>query len=159
MSARLAFLMGFWVLGHLALHAQAFVVHNTGAEMDGEFQASGGVCLMGGSSESDDAMAWFLERAGGGDVLVLRASGSDGYNDYMFNDLGVDIHRVTTVVCQAPSASYNDAVLALVEGAEGIWFAGGDQADRGQGAAQGCSCRGRHACMGGGTSSEPRGNK
>ena len=64
--------MGFWVLGHLALHAQAFVVHNTGAEMDGEFQASGGVCLMGGSSESDDAMAWFLERAGGGDVLVLR---------------------------------------------------------------------------------------
>ena len=37
---------------------------------------------MGGASENDAAMAWFLERAGGGDVLVLRASGSDGYNDY-----------------------------------------------------------------------------
>ena len=84
---------------------------------------------MGGASESDDAMTWFLERAGGGDVLVLRASGSDGYNNYIYSDLGVDIHRVTTVVCQAPSASYNDEVLALVEGAEAIWFAGGDQAD------------------------------
>ena len=61
--------------------------------------------------------------------MVLRASGSDGYNNYMYSDLGVDIHRVTTVVCQAPSASYNDEVLALVEGAEAIWFAGGDQVD------------------------------
>ena len=38
----------------------------------------------------------------------------------MFNDLGVDIHRVTAVVCQAPSASYNDEVLALVEGLKGF---------------------------------------
>ena len=129
MLARLVFWMGSWVLGHMALHSQAFTVYNTGAEVDGDFQASGGVCLMGGASESDDAMTWFLERAGGGDVLVLRASGSDGYNDYMFNDLGVNIHRVTTVVCQAPSSAYNDEVLALVEGAEAIWFAGGDQAD------------------------------
>ena len=50
-------------------------------------------------------------------MLVLRASGSDGCNDYMFNDLGVNIHRVTTVVYQAPSSAYNDEVLALVEGA------------------------------------------
>ena len=63
-------------------HAQAFEVFNTGSSSDGLYQASGGVCLMGGASENDAAMAWFLERAGGGDVLVLRASGSDGYNDY-----------------------------------------------------------------------------
>ena len=102
MSARFAFFIGFCVLGNLTLLAQAFTVYNTGAEVDGAFQASGGVCLMGGASESDDAMTWFLERAGGGDVLVLRASGSDGYNNYIYSDLGVDIHRVTTVVCQAP---------------------------------------------------------
>ena len=35
--------------------------------------------MMGGSVENDNAMRWFLERADGGDVLVLRASGSDGY--------------------------------------------------------------------------------
>ena len=88
MATRLAFFVGIWVLGHIALLAQAFTVYNTGAEVDGDFQASGGVCLMGGASESDDAMMWFLGRAGGGDVLVLRASGSDGYNNYMYNDWG-----------------------------------------------------------------------
>ena len=84
---------------------------------------------MGGASENDEAMAWFLERAGGGDILVLRASGSDGYNDYLYSDLGVSVNRVTTVVCQGISASSNATVLGLIEGAEGIWFAGGDQAD------------------------------
>ena len=109
-------------------HAQAFEVFNTGSSSDGLYQSSGGVCLMGGASENDDAMAWFLERAGGGDVLVLRASGSDGYNDYLYNDLGVDVNRVTTVVCQTASASFHPDVLALVNGAEAIWFAGGNQA-------------------------------
>ena len=109
-------------------HAQAFEVFNTGSSSDGLYQASGGVCLMGGASENDDAMAWFLERAGGGDVLVLRASGSDGYNDYLYNNLGVEVNRVTTVVCQTASASFHPDVLALVNGAEAIWFAGGNQA-------------------------------
>ena len=127
MVEKLICLLGCWCMGSAVGLAQAFVLYNTGAEENGDFQASGGVCLMGGASESDEAMVWFLERAGGGDVVVLRTSGSDGYNDYMFNDLGVNIHRVTTVVCQSVSASYNEDVLTLVEGAEAIWFAGGDQ--------------------------------
>ena len=119
----------FMLVAGAQLHAQGYTVYNTGATEDGAFEASGGVCLMGGASENDEGMTWFLERAGGGDVLVLRASGSDGYNDYLYSDLGVDVHRVTTVVCQSVSASSNAEVLALVEGAEAIWFAGGDQAD------------------------------
>ena len=119
----------FMLVAGVQLHAQGYTVYNTGATEDGAFEASGGVCLMGGASENDEGMTWFLERAGGGDVLVLRASGSDGYNDYLYSDLGVDVHRVTTVVCQSVSASSNAEVLALVEGAEAIWFAGGDQAD------------------------------
>ena len=118
-----------WLLAGLNAEGQGFTLYNTGASSDGDFEASGGVCLMGGSSENDEAMTWFLERAGGGDIVVLRASGSDGYNDYLFNDLGVDINRVTTIVCQGMSASSNATVLDLVNGAEGIWFAGGDQAD------------------------------
>ena len=111
------------------LGAQGFALYNTGANSDGDFQGQGGVCLMGGASENDDAMAWFLQRAGGGDIVVLRASGSDGYNSYMYSQLGVDVHRVTTIVCQNANASSHPDVLALVNGAEGIWFAGGDQAD------------------------------
>ena len=87
------------------LGAQGFALYNTGANSDGDFQGQGGVCLMGGASENDDAMAWFLQRAGGGDIVVLRASGSDGYNSYMYSQLGVDVHRVTTIVCQNANAS------------------------------------------------------
>ncbi|MGB0248272.1 MAG: Type 1 glutamine amidotransferase-like domain-containing protein, partial [Flavobacteriales bacterium] len=118
-----------WTISACVAQAQGYALYNTGATEDGDFQASGGVCLMGGASENDEAMAWFLERAGGGDILVLRASGSDGYNDYLYSDLGVNVNRVTTVVCQGISASSNATVLGLIEGAEGIWFAGGDQSD------------------------------
>jgi hypothetical protein len=34
-----------------------------------------GLVLMGGAGEMPEAMVWFLERASGGDILVLRASG------------------------------------------------------------------------------------
>ena len=121
--------LGLWTMSACVAQAQGYALYNTGATEDGDFQASGGVCLMGGASENDEAMAWFLERAGGGDILVLRASGSDGYNDYLYSDLGVNVNRVTTVVCQGISASSNATVLGLIEGAEGVWFAGGDQAD------------------------------
>jgi hypothetical protein len=36
-----------------------------------------GVCMMGGSSENDEAMEWFLNKTDGGDIVVLRASGSN----------------------------------------------------------------------------------
>ena len=66
--------------------AQSYKSYFTGNNADKETQPSGGVCMMGGSSEDDNAMKWFLSRANGGDVLVLRASGSDGYNKYMYSD-------------------------------------------------------------------------
>ena len=59
---------------------------------------------MGGSGEDDNAMAWFLERVNGGDVLVLRCSGSDGYNNYLYSDLGVNVNSVETLVFTNPNA-------------------------------------------------------
>jgi hypothetical protein len=38
---------------------------------------------MGGASEDDNAMKWFLQRANGEDIIILRTSGSDGYNAYI----------------------------------------------------------------------------
>ena len=69
----------------------------TGDEGNSMAQPSPGVVLMGGASEHDEAMKWFLEQANGGDVVVIRASGSDGYNDYMFSDLGVTVNSVETI--------------------------------------------------------------
>jgi cyanophycinase-like exopeptidase len=87
----------------------------------------GGVCLMGGATEHDEAMKWFLQQADGGDVLVLRATGSNGYNDYMLNQLGISINSVETIVCNNASASQDAYLQQKINQAEAIWFAGGNQ--------------------------------
>lgn len=87
-----------------------------------------GTCLMGGAGENDEAMTWFLERANGGDVLVLRATGGDGYNSYFYNDLGVTLNSVETIRLNNASAASDPYVLNKITNAEAIWFAGGNQA-------------------------------
>lgn len=85
----------------------------------------GGICLMGGRSEDDQAMRWFLARAQGGDVLVMRASGSNGYQDYFYNDLGVQLNSVETLLFRQKHLS--NEIIQKIDQAEAIWFAGGDQ--------------------------------
>lgn len=107
--------------------AQNYTSYFTGSTVDKDTVGQSGICLMGGASEDDNAMIWFLERANQGDVLVLRTSGSDGYNDYMFNQLGVTLNSVETIVCNNANASNDAYVQDKVKNAEAIWFAGGDQ--------------------------------
>ena len=78
--------------------SQSYTEYFTGNANDVNTNHEFGVCLMGGASENDNAMIWFLNKANGGDDVVLRASGSDGYNDYFYSDLGVSINSVTTFV-------------------------------------------------------------
>src|SRR5690349_15264404 len=40
----------------------------------------GGVVLMGGGKDVDAAFQWMMGRSGGGDVVIIRASGTDAYN-------------------------------------------------------------------------------
>lgn len=82
---------------------------------------------MGGATESDPAMRWFLQRASGGDVLVLRASGSNGYNNYLYNELGVSVNSVETIVFNIAAAANEEYIHQKIKQAEAIWFAGGDQ--------------------------------
>ena len=111
----------------LATQAQSYISYRVGAATDLVSEAQGGVCLMGGATESDPAMSWFLERASGGDVLVLRADNSDGYNDYLFSDLGVTLNSVETIVFNNASAANEAYVQQRISHAEAIWVAGGDQ--------------------------------
>ena len=87
---------------------------------------------MGGATEDDNAMKWFLQRANGGDVLVLRATGSNGYNSYLYSDLGITVNSVETIVCTSALASTAPYVLQKINQAEAIWFAGGDHHRDGQ---------------------------
>ncbi|MFN8256179.1 MAG: T9SS type A sorting domain-containing protein [Bacteroidales bacterium] len=106
---------------------QNYTSYFTGKATDIVTIPGGGVCLMGGATEDDNAMKWFLQRADGGDVLVLRTTGSDGYNSYLYSGLGIKINSVETIVCNNASASNNPYVLKKIQQAEAIWFAGGDQ--------------------------------
>ncbi len=121
----------FFVLLGGALHTQAqtsYTSYFTGDTTDVSTVTQGGSVLMGGSTESDDAMRWFLNRSGGGDIVVIRASGSNGYNTYLYTDLGVSVNSVQTIVFNNASAATDPYVLRQLRNAEAIWIAGGDQA-------------------------------
>jgi cyanophycinase-like exopeptidase len=107
--------------------AENFTSYFSGNTNDAIVSPSGGVCLMGGATEDDSAMRWFLKRANGGDILVLRASGADGYNNYFYSELGVQVNSVETIVFHNRQASYDEYILRKIDQAEAIWFAGGDQ--------------------------------
>lgn len=86
-----------------------------------------GICLMGGATENDAGAEWFLNRSDEGNVLVLRASGTDAYNDYFYNQLNSNVRSVETIIFQSAAASTDPFVLNRIEAAEAIWIAGGDQ--------------------------------
>ena len=115
------------ILGATMSYAQNYTSYFTGNTSDVSTIPQGGICLMGGATEEDEAIKWFLNRADGGDVLVLRASGSDGYNDYFYNQLGVTVNSVETIVFNDASASNEAYIQQKISQAEAIWFAGGDQ--------------------------------
>lgn len=112
-----------WVMN--AQNYESFFVGNT---TNIDTQTTFGICLMGGATEDDNAIQWFLNRANGGDVVVIRTSGGDGYNDYFFNDLGISLNSVETLLINNAAGALDPYVLEKVANAEAIWFAGGNQA-------------------------------
>jgi cyanophycinase len=88
----------------------------------------------GGSTDVDAALQWMIDQVRGCtscatkvDVVILRSSGSNGYNDYIYAMNGVD--SVETLVITSARDSNTAAVEATVRGAEVVFFAGGDQCD------------------------------
>ena len=107
----------------------------TGNAADSPNQPVGGpaVLLMGGGSEVDAA---FVNRAypvaNGGDVVVIRTSGSNGYNNYLYNLTSgpTKPHSVETLLLNS-AAKANSAYAQWVIGrAELLWVAGGDQSEQ-----------------------------
>lgn len=72
-------------------------------------------------------MRFFGERAGAGDLVVLRASGGGGYNQYLLDLTGAD--SVETLIVASRQRASDPYLLARVGQAEGVFLAGGDQAD------------------------------
>ncbi|HEX4964564.1 MAG TPA: Type 1 glutamine amidotransferase-like domain-containing protein [Thermoanaerobaculia bacterium] len=88
----------------------------------------------GGGTDVDAALQWIIDQVRGCtscstkiDVVVLRATGSDGYNDYIYAMNGVD--SVETLVITKASDANTTAVETTIKNAEVVFFAGGDQCD------------------------------
>jgi cyanophycinase len=97
----------------------------TGNPADVQTAVKAGFALVGGGTDQDSVMRWFLEHSGGGDVVVLRASGSDGYNKYL-NELG-KIDSIESIVVNTAEAARDPFVARKIRAAEALFIAGGDQ--------------------------------
>ncbi|MEX1192911.1 MAG: T9SS type A sorting domain-containing protein [Brumimicrobium sp.] len=117
----------FTIIVGSPLYSQSFDYYKIGDTTNVNVNHNFGICLMGGATENEDGATWFLNNSGGGNIVVLRASGGDGYQNYFYSDLGVSVQSVETIVFNDISASNDPFVLDRIEKAEAIWIAGGDQ--------------------------------
>ncbi|TAE07619.1 MAG: T9SS C-terminal target domain-containing protein [Bacteroidetes bacterium] len=109
------------------LVAQNYTSWIVGNSADSPAVPQQGLLLAGGGTDNDNAMRWFLQRAQGGDVVVIRASGSNGYNDYLMTELGILVHSVETLLIPSRSAAEQAYVAQQIRNAEALFIAGGDQ--------------------------------
>jgi cyanophycinase len=84
-----------------------------------------GAVLLGGHGDVDEATNFLCEHSGGGDLVVLSASGADEYN--------ADFHAacpknsVTTLVITSAEAANDPFVVDKIRNAHAIFISGGDQ--------------------------------
>ena len=97
----------------------------TGNAADVTPQTTGGLQLEGGGTDIPEAFTWLINHAGGGDIVVLRASGADGYNPFIMK-LGT-VDSVESIVFKSREASSDTDVLNAIAHADGVFLAGGDQ--------------------------------
>jgi cyanophycinase len=88
---------------------------------------TGGTVLMGGGSDVDAAFTWMINKGGGGDFVVIRATGGTGYNNYIFG-LG-PANSVETFLVNSIAMANDSAIVQAVRKAEALFFAGGNQND------------------------------
>ena len=88
---------------------------------------SGGMVLMGGGTDVSAAFKWMIDRSGGGDVVIIRATGTDAYNPFV-NGIGT-VNSVETLLINSKELANNDTVAYIIRNAEMLFIAGGDQSD------------------------------
>ena len=63
----------FLLVSQIAI-SQSFTSYFTGDTTDIDVEPDAGICLMGGATEHDSAMIWFLKQSAGGDIVRLFAA-------------------------------------------------------------------------------------
>lgn len=104
---------------------QAFIAGNP-ADAPPSPTLSPGLVLMGGGTDVDAAFQWMCQRAGGGDFVVIRTTGTDAYNPYI-QDLCPQMDSVETIIITTVTGANSAYVSSHIQNAEALWIAGGDQ--------------------------------
>jgi cyanophycinase len=99
----------------------------TGSAEDVETTTQTGFLLMGGSTDVDAAFQWMIEASGGGDFVILRASGSTSYNEYIFS-LG-KVNSVETLLIDSRNKAELKETGDRIRQAEAVFIAGGNQSN------------------------------
>ena len=105
----------------------SFIVGNA-ADAPASTSLSPGLVLMGGGTDVDAAFQWMCQRAGGGDFLVIRATGTDAYNPYI-QELCPQMDSVETIIISSALGTTQQYVIDAIRNSEALWIAGGDQSD------------------------------
>ena len=103
----------------------------TGNVADSAAKPRPGFALMGGGAQQDPAFLFLCERANGGDFLILRANTEDDYARKVNEEIKglCPLNSVATIVFSDREDSDDPKVVQIIEQAEAIFFAGGDQAN------------------------------
>ncbi len=99
----------------------------SGSAADVQRTPRGGLLLAGGGTDVQDAFRWLIDRAAGGDIVILRASGADGYHAFIQRLGAVD--SVESIVYKSREAAADPSLLRSIDGAEAVFLAGGDQSN------------------------------
>lgn len=97
----------------------------TGNAADVQRATRGLFVLQGGGDDVDENYSHMGAMGGGGDFVVLRASGDDEYNEYIYKLCHCD--SVETFVVESRAAAADPFVVNKVRNAEALFIAGGDQ--------------------------------
>jgi cyanophycinase len=123
----------FWLaLAFLAPTASAkWKYFRTGNDADSTAKPRPGIALMGGGAQQDPAFLFLCERANGGDFLVLRANTEDDYAKKVDEEIKAlcPLNSAATIVFVDREDSDDPKLIQVIEQAEVIYFAGGDQSN------------------------------
>jgi cyanophycinase len=103
---------------------QYFVIGNPA---DVVTPTTGLLVLQGGGTDVDENFVRMGAHAGGGDFVVIRASGTDAYNPYIYDLCSCD--SVATFVFKNRNAAFDAFVIETIRNAEALFIAGGDQSE------------------------------
>ncbi|MBP9924493.1 MAG: cyanophycinase [Cyclobacteriaceae bacterium] len=97
----------------------------SGSASDVSTSTEAGFVLGGGGKDVEEAMKWMIERSGGGDFVIIRSTGSTGYNDYLYEMGG--LNSVETLLIDSREKAMSKEVGQRICEAEALFIAGGDQ--------------------------------